>query len=212
MGFFDTLGPVVLKIILQVGFGILAVVILTALYFATRFYVTWRRKQKNFKITALIHNPDGSWYTQLIGKFKGPDNVDKMMFIGSTDTCPVIDLRYIRYNKVELWRYGPGQYAVIPPTMWQKMRPEDFKIDVINLQMKNFAFLEQRAAVSRWAYTKDIIQRYAPYITVLMILIFAGVAIYLVTKMTLGEFGDVITARTKDCASILGGGSTVPPG
>jgi len=77
--------------------------------------------------------------------------------------------------------------------------------------MKNFAFLEQRAAVSRWAYTKDLIQKYGPYITVLLVLVFAGVAIYFMMKTGIGMFGDATAQRVAECARLLGGGSA-PPG
>lgn len=203
-GFFENLGGPLIQMILQIGFGLVAVIILIVLFYSSRAYIRWRNKQKNFKIQALIHNPDGTFYVQMIGKFKDVDNIDKMKFIGSTETCPVIPLQHIRQNKVELWRYAPAQYAVISPNIWGKLKPEDFKIEVINLQMKNFAFLEQRAAVSRWAYMKDIAQKYAPYITILLVLIFAGVAIYFLTKMALAMYTDAIAQRVRECSSLLG--------
>ena len=205
--FTATLGPLVTKLIMQVGFGIIAVIILAVLFFSSKYYFAWRKKRKSYRVSAVIFNPDGTWYMQLIGKFKGKDNIDKMEFINSTETCPVINPKYIRANKVCLWRYGPEQYAVIPPTIWERMNPEDFKIDVIDLQMKNFAFLEQRAAVSRWAYMKDMIQKYAPYITVLLVLIFAGISIYFIMKAAIGMFGDAVAQRVAECSSIVGGGS-----
>lgn len=204
----STLGPSMFSLGLNVGWGILVIVILAALFFGSRWGFKQIKRRRNFKIQAVVFNPDGGFHLMQIGKFKGKDNIDKMEFLGSDETCPVINPKHIRGNKVCLWRYGPGQYAVIPPTVWQKMRPEDFKIDVINLQMKNFAFLEQRAAISRWASIKDAIQKYAPYITMLMCLIFAGVAIYFMMQTGLSMYNDVISARTTDCARLIGGGSS----
>jgi hypothetical protein len=207
-GLMQTLGPTLFTLGLNIGWGILVLVILGVLFFASRYGFKALKKRRNFKITAAIFNPDGSFYIQQIGKFRGKDNIDKMEFLGSTETCPVINPKHIRFNKVCLWRYAPGQYAVIPPTVWQKMKPEDFKIDVINLQMKNFAFLEQRAAISRWAFIKDAIQKYAPYITMLMCLIFAGVAIYFMMQVGIQMYNSNIAARTIECARLIGGGSS----
>jgi hypothetical protein len=204
-GLMQTLGPTAFKLGLQLGMGLVAIIILAALFFASRYGFAWWKKRKSFIITACIFNPDGTFYIEQIGKFRGLDGIDKMEFITHKDeTCPVIDPRYIRAKKVTLWRYAPGQYAVIPPTVWQKMKPEDFKIEVIDLQMKNFAFLEQRAAVSRWAYIKDLIQKYAAYITILFVLIFAGVAIYFIMKTGISMFADVAAQRVAECTKLLG--------
>jgi len=207
MAFLDSLGPVIFKLVMQVGFGVLAVIILAGLFFASKYYFAWRKKKKSFRVQAVIFNPDGTWYTQWIGKFKGKDNMDKMEFMGSNETCPTVDPKYIRANKVCLWRFSVGQYAVIPPYIWEKMNPKDWKIDVIDLQMKNFAFLEQRSAISRWSYTKDLLQKYGAYITVLLVLVFAGVAIYFMMKTAIGMFGDAAAARILECSKLLGGGS-----
>jgi hypothetical protein len=211
-GLMSVLGPTAFKLGLQLGMGLVAIVILAALFFASRYGFAWYKKRKSYVITAAIYNPDGTFYIEQIGKFRGLDGIDKMEFINHKDeTCPVIDPRYIRSKRVTLWRYAPGQYAVIPPTVWQKMRPEDFKIEVINLQMKNFAFLEQRAAVSRWAYIKDLIQKYAAYITVLLVLIFAGVAIYFIMKTGMAMFSDVAGQRVAECTKLLGITNTPAP-
>ena len=97
-----------------------------------------------------------------------------MKFRGTKETMPVIPPKYIRNSSVTLWRYDVGQYAVIPPQVFERLDPKNFKIDVINMQQKNFAFLEQRAAVSRWAYMKDALARWAPYITIIILVIAAG--------------------------------------
>lgn len=208
--FMSTLGPVVTKLIMQLGLGLVAIVIIVILFFGSRYFFAWRKKRKSFLINACVINPDGTFYMQQIGKFK-TNGIDKMEFLHSTDTCPVINPAHIRNRCVILWRYAPSQFAVIPPELWGRMKPQDFKIDVINLQMKNFAFLEQRAAVSRWAYVKDLVQRYAPYISMVLCLIFAGVIIYFIMKTSLGMYNDVITARAADCARLIGGGSSVTP-
>lgn len=184
---------------------------LAILFFGTRFGFAAYKKRKNFKVTANIYNPDGTFFTKRIGKFRTKDNIDKMLFQGSSETMPVIDPRYIRANKVTLWRYGPGQYAVIPPRVWECMDPKKWNIDVINMQMKNFAFLEQRAAVSRWAYIKDLLSRWAPYLTMVLMLIFAGVCVWFMMKTGYSIFGDAVKARTEDCMRLIGGASAPVP-
>jgi hypothetical protein len=57
--------------------------------------------------------------------------------------------------------------------------------------------------VSRWAFLKDLAQRWAPYISAILILIFAGVIIYFIMKTALGMYGDIVAARTAECARFL---------
>lgn len=204
-----TIGSTAFSLFIKIGIGVGVVLILTALYFGSRSIKRWRQKQKTFKINIVAFNPDGTFFTDKIGKFRTADNIDKMVFMNLKETMPVIDPKYIRANQCVLWRYGPGQYAVIPPAVWLQ-DPKKFKIDVINMQMKNFAFLEQRAAVSRWAYMKDLLQKWAPYITVLLILILGGVAIWFLAKMALTMFNEVATQRVAECRQILG--VSVSPG
>jgi len=128
-----------------------------------------------------------------------------MLFQGTSETMPVIPTENIRANQVVLWRYAPGQYAVIPPRMWDKVTPEKFGIEVINMQAKNFAFLEQRAAVSRWAYIKDTLQRMAPYLTMLVLAIMVGVSCWFLMKLGYSIYTDAIHARILDCKQLLGG-------
>lgn len=208
-----TLSSAAMGLFIKVGTGLMIVIALVGLFFAAKYFRKWRQRKKSFKISAIIHNPDGTWFIDKIGKFRDSDNIDKMLFLSMKESMPVIDPKYIIANQCELWRYGPGQYAVIPPRTWHR-NPKDFKIEVINMQAKNFAFLEQRAAVSRWAFIKDAMQKWAPYITVLLILVLGGVAIWLIAKMAFSMFDEATAARLTDCAKMLGtssGSSVVPP-
>jgi hypothetical protein len=72
------------------------------------------------------------------------------------------------------------------------------------MQMKNFAFLEQRAAVSRWAYIKDTLTRMAPYMTMLILAILCGTAVWFLMKLGYNVFDDAVKARTLECAQLLG--------
>ena len=195
----------------KIGMNILNVLVVLigaiALLFVSRTFFGYYKRKKNYKIDAVIFNRDGTWYTKKIGKFRTKDNLDKMLFQGSNETMPVIGTENIRSNKVVLWRYAPGQYAVIPPRIWEKTTPEKFGIEVINMQAKNFAFLEQRAAVSRWAYIRDAFQRFAPYLTMLILVILTGVAIWFLIKLGNSIYTDAINARIVDCHKLIGGGS-----
>lgn len=193
----------IVALLMKIGLGLVVVVGLVGLFFAVKYIRKWRRRKKNFKINVVIYNPDGTWYTDRIGKFREQDAMDKMVFESSGETMPVIDLKHIVALKATLWRYGPGQYAVVPPRMWGK-QPKDFGIEVIDYQMKNFAYLEQRAAVSRWAFVKDMLTKWAPWITAILILILAGVAIYFIAKMAGGMFTEAATARFKECLQVVG--------
>jgi len=210
MAILDSLGSTTFSLLMKVGLGLVIVVILGILYFASRMGFSWYKKRKTFKINACIIHPDGSFTIRQIGKFKGRDGIDKMEFLGSSETMPVIPPKYIRSNTVMLWRYDVGQYAVIPPKVWIKMNPKDFKIEVVDMQMKNFVFLEQRAAVSRWAFVKELMQKYAPFITIIILSICAGVIAWFMLKFGLNIFEDVTQQRTADCLKILGSGVSPP--
>lgn len=199
-----TLGNSAFKLGYQLLFGFVAIVILAALFFGTRAIIGTWKKRKNYKVTASIYNPDGTFYTKRIGKFRTKDNIDKMLFQGSNETMPVIEPKYIRSAKVTLFRYAPGQYAVIPPKIWENTDPKKWKIELINMQMKNFAFLEQRAAVSRWAYIKDLLNRWGPYMTLMIIAIASGVIIWFLMKLGYNIFDDAVGARILECNQLLG--------
>jgi hypothetical protein len=207
-GLLDKLGPSIYGLAFKIGIGLIAVIVLAGLFFASKYGFAWWKKRKSFKITAVIYNPDGTFYIDRIGKFKDVDGIDKMLFLkNSAESMPVIDPKYIRALTITLWRYGIGQYAVIPPKVWEKLSPADFKIDVINMQQKNFAFLEQRAAISRWASLKDAIQKWAPYITFIVLAIVTGVVCWFLLKFGIGIFDKVAAERVAECAKVLGGGS-----
>ena len=197
-----SLGSSALKLVMNVGWAILGVVFLIALYFISRWFTKRKNKKKQYKIKAIIFNRDGTWFTDVLGKFKDKDDIDKMLFLDLKESMPVIDPANIRANQVALWRYAPSQFAVIPPSMWGK-DPKDFKIDIINYQMKNFAYLEQRAAISRWQKTLSLMQQWAPYITVLLVLILGGVAIWFITKMNNEQYASIVAARVAECRSLI---------
>lgn len=188
----------------QLLIAVVIIFIAAVLFFVSKFVFSWKKQRKNFKVNAVIYNPDGTWQVKRIGKFRTKDNVDKMLFMGSNETMPVIEPRYIRANTVTLFRYAPGQYAVIPPKMWESIDLKKFSIELINMQMKNFAFLEQRAAVSRWAYIKDLLNRWGPYLTLLVICITSGVIIWFMMKLGYNIFSDAVIARTLECKQLIG--------
>lgn len=206
-GISDAVGPTVYSLIMKVGLGLIIIIIMAVLFFASKYGFAAYRRYKNYKVKAVIFNPDGSWFIRRIGKFRTSDNIDKMLFMGSTETMPVIPPKYIRNNTVALWRYDVGQYAVIPPKVFEKLDPSQFGIEVINMQQKNFAFLEQRAAVSRWSYIKDALAKWAPFITILMLVVAAGVIAWFMLK-TAGElYNSATAARTAECMKLLGSGT-----
>ena len=201
-----TLGSSGVKLLYNILLIFVVVVVAVALFFGTRFGMSAYKKRKNYKITAVIFNPDGTFYTKRMGKFRTKDNIDKMLFQGSTETMPVINPAHIRSQRVTLFRYGPGQYAVIPPKIWEQTDVKKWGIELINMQMKNFAYLEQRAAVSRWAYIKDTLTRLAPYMTMLILAVLTGVSIWFMLKTGYNIFADATQARIADCNSLLGSG------
>jgi len=202
-----TLGSTSLGLVMNIGYAILGVALLAGLFFGSKYWRKNRNAKKQFKIKSVIFNRDGTWMTDKIGKFKTGDGIDKMLFMDLKETMPVIDPENIRAGQVCLWRYAPEQFGVIPPRLWGR-DPKDFKIEVINYQMKNFAFLEQRAAISRWQKTMGLIQQWAPYITVLLVLILGGVAIWFITKMNNEQYAQIVAARVAECRSLI---STTAP-
>lgn len=208
-GFMESLGPGTYKLLMQLLTGFVIIVIIAALYFGSKKFFEWRKLRKSFKIEALVHNPDGTFYVDRVGKFRGGDEIDKMIFKNTGETMPVINPKYIRALKVELWRYGVGQYAVIPQSVWGK-NPQDFKIEPIDMQMKNFAYLEQRAAVSRWTFIKDALTKWGPFITIIIVAAMALLAIWLVFKSGSAAYAANVAARMTECKELLNLGSLTP--
>jgi hypothetical protein len=196
-----------IKLFMQAGIAVVVLILLIILFFLSKWWRRARNSKKQYKIGAVVINRDGTWFTDKLGKFRTGDGIDKMLLLDLKESMPVIDPENIRANQCMLWRYAPGQFAVIPPKIWGK-DPKQFGIEIINFQMKNFAYLEQRAAISRWQKTLSLIQQWAPYITVLLVLILGGVAIWFITKMNLEQYSEVVAARVAECSNLL---STAPP-
>lgn len=177
--------------------------LIAAVFGAYWYFKKWNRKRKSYTLTALIIKPDGDWYTDMLGYFPHGDNVDKLHMKKMDWTLPLIPSEFIRNNKCILYNYGVKQFAIVPPSVWSKLDLSKPKIELINMQMKNFVFLEQRAAVSRWAYLKDLMTKMAPWIA-LVLIVAAGITIvWFVTKFSLNMWNNVTGARLAECKALL---------
>jgi len=201
---------------------VLIIIVALALFFGTRMYAKKKKFMRNFRINALVSNPDGSHMKCRIGKVKDKDGMQKMLFLHEVpmmitgwkvwevwkgETMPVINPKEIVSFSVHLFRYGPSQYAVIPPTVYRTLDIKKFNIQLINMHMLEFKGLEQRAGISRWAAIKKSLQEWAPWITLGIIAIVCGASIYFIAKMGMEEFAKVTAARVVECKGLIGGGS-----
>jgi len=200
---------------------ILIIIVAIACFFGTRYFAKQKKIKKNYKINAVISNPDGSHYMCKIGKFKAHDGMQKMLFLQrykglfgiekwiemKEETMPVINPKHIVNLSIHLYRYGPSQYAIIPPTVYRNVEVKDFGISLINMHMLEFKGLEQRAGISRWASIKDKLQQFGPWITLVILAIVCGISIWFMMKMGMSEFASVTAARVAECKSLIGGGS-----
>jgi len=182
---------------------ILGGIAVVGLFFASKYITRWNKKRKSYTLQALVIKPDGNWYVDWLGYFDHADHIDKLHFKGKDWTMPLIPSHLVRANQVILYNYGPKQFAVIPPRMWEKIDLKKFDIELINTQAKNFAFLEQRAAVSRWAYIKDLMTKMAPWIALVLIVASASIAIWFLMKLGLSIFGQVTAQRVLECSKLL---------
>jgi hypothetical protein len=198
------LGGIALGLLGTVGKVLIAIIALIALYFGTKQIKKFRLRKNNFKITAFISNPDGSHYMDKIGKFKDKDGMDKMLFkINKTDTCPVINPKYIRNNSIHLFRYGPGEFAIVPPETYQHVDLGKFGIKLIPMNMLSFKGMEQRAAITRWQTKKDKLQQIAPWITIVVCVACALGAIYFVSQYTTQAQQVANAARIQECNQLI---------
>ncbi len=200
---------------------VIIILVAVACFFGTRFYLKARKTRNNYKINALISNPDGSHYICKIGKFKAKDGMQKMLFMQrykglfgieywsemKGETMSVINPKNIVNLSIHLFRYGPSQYAVIPPEVYRTIDIKKFGIDLINMHMLEFKGLEQRAGISRWASIKDKLQQFGPWITLFIMACVLGVSIWFITKLGMSEFSQVAAARFAECSQVMGGGS-----
>jgi len=210
------------SLIMLVGKILVIIIAAVILFFASKTIQREVKKRKSFKITAFVTNPDGSHMIYKTGKFKDKDGLEKMLFMRKVkmlfgikawapikgESMPVIEPTHIVSLTVHLFRYGISQYSVIPPTLYRDSNLlEREGIKLINMNALHWKGLEQRAAISRWALMKDKMAKLTPWITLLLIVIVGGVAIYFIAKMALSMYGDAIAARTLDCMNLVGGGS-----
>lgn len=192
-GLLSTIGKIVLILIVAVG-G----------FFGTKSLKKARAKKKNLQIRAFISNPDGSHYIDYIGKVKDNDGIDKMMFkLKKGDTCPVIPNKYIINNSVHLFRYGPSEFAIIPPEIYRNVSIEKFGIKLIPMNMLTFKGLEQRASITRWQTSKDKLQQWMPWITIIICVGLALGSIYLVGDMTTQAIDKAASERKAECSDIF---------
>jgi len=194
-------------------------------FFGSRSFMRAKREREAYKLTAVVTNPDGSHYTCKVGKFKGKDGLQKMLFLNKKkgllgtkywgkmkgETMPVINPKHIVNLSIHLYRYGPSQYAILPPTIYRDIDLKKFKINLINMHMLEFKGLEQRASISRWNDQKNNIMKVIPFATILFCLILAGVSIYFIYKFGSTNYASNIASRTADCVSLIGSGSSPIP-
>jgi hypothetical protein len=188
----------------NIGKIILIIALLVGLFFGTKKIQKIRLNKKNYKITAVISTPDGTHYSDLIGKFKDKDGMEKMKFKhNKTDSCPIINPKYIVGNSIALFRYGPSEFAIIPPECFREATPEKFGIKLINQNMLAFKGMEQRAAITRWQTNKDKLQQWLPWITIVICVGMALASIYFVYTYASEEATKVIEIRTQECSTLL---------
>jgi len=199
-----SIGGIVGNLAGTMGKIILIVAVAAAGFFGTKYFKKFRAKRKLMSVTAFISNPDGSHYVDYIGKVKDKDGLDKMMFkIHKTDTCPVISPKYIVNKSIHLFRYGPGEFAIIPPVVYRTLDPTKFNIQLISQNMLAFKGMEQRAAITRWQTNKDRLQQWLPWITIIICVGCALGAIYLTGQTASQLIMDGMAARTTDCSTII---------
>ncbi len=198
------MGGIVSNLMGTLGKIVLLMIVAFGGFFGTKFAMKMKNKKKALKIRAFISNPDGSHYIDYIGKIKDKDGIDKMAFkINKTDTCPVIPNKYIVNNSIHLYRYGSSEFAIIPPTIYKKVDIKDFNIKLIPMNMLTFKGLEQRAAISRWQTSKDKLQQWMPWITIIICIGLALGSIYLVGQFTQDSITKATEARNAECSELL---------
>lgn len=183
-------------------------------FYGTRWYQSQSKKQKSFKITAIIINPHGEVATDKLAILKTVDGMLVTEFQKrKQDKIPPIELKLLRNNQIMLFHYAPGQYAPIDPTTWSMINLRSHGIRLVNNNMKNFAHLEQRAAVHRWAQKQDKIKQLTPWITLGIVAIAATVIAWFLLKTTGTLFTQATQQRYAECSTVCAQYSPVtPPG
>jgi hypothetical protein len=206
------IGGVAFSLIFKILMVVVVLCVAAAGWFVSHKFFRWKQEIRNYKIKANIYNPDGSFYKRMIGKFKDKDGMEKMKMIQiknffgyykDPETLPVFEPKYIRNNCVTLLRYGVGQFAIVDPERFSAADPKKFGIKLINIQMKNFAFLELRAGALRWSELRKNLSKYTKWISVVFICIAACVAIWMVMKTAIYMFDRVAAERTAECAKMI---------
>jgi len=207
MGVVATLGSAAYKLLYNGLTIVVTIALVAAIYGLYYAYKRWKVKKNSFKkpagVSVLVVKRDGSWFTDTLGYYRHPDKIDKLTFKNIGHTIPMLPSNCVRGGQAILFNYAPKQYCAVPCNLWERIDLKKFNIEVVNMQMKNFVFLEQRAAVSRWAYVKDLMMKLAPWITIVLVGAVAVTMVWFIAKFGMDVWGQIIAARTTECSQLI---------
>jgi len=192
-----------MDLIMRVLGAVVIIIIGIGIWYGIQQYKKISKKQKEFKITALIINRNGTFSLDKLAFLRSDEGMLHMAFQKrKQDKIPPMPYNYVRANQCVLFNYAPGQYAPVDPATWEVVNLNNFNIKLLNNNMKNFAMLEQRAAAGRWAMKQERLKQLTPWITLGIVAIAAAVVSWFILKTASTLFTQATSSRFAECQSI----------
>lgn len=192
-------------LVMNIVYILLAVVVVVAAFYITRWIQKTSKKQKAFTISAIISDLNGVIDFDRMAFMKSDENglLEMIFETRKTDTIPPIPKHLIRNGRCFLLNYAPGHYAVIDTAKTVANLDKGInKIVLYNLGMKKYITAKVRETLNRSQEKKRKWEVYAPWVTLGIAVLSAIILTAFCFWIGLEIDSSNIARRTQECISM----------
>lgn len=169
-------------IVVNIIYGLAAILVMIGAFYGTRYFQKNSKKQKAFTIHADIVDMNGVIEHDMLAfqKAEGSGLLEMIFKIRKTDSVPPIPKHLIKSGRVGLLNYAPGHYAVIDFAKTIRNMERGINVPVLyNLGMKKYITSKHREMMNIGERKIKNWEIYAPWVVlgigIVGALILAGV-------------------------------------
>lgn len=192
-------------LIMNIVYILLAVVVVVAAFYITRWIQKTSKKQKAFTIQAIITDLNGVVEFDRMAFMKSEETglLEMIFETRKTDTIPPVPKHLIRNGRCFLLNYAPGHYAIIDTAKTVANFDKGInKIELYNLGMKKYITAKVREILNKSQDKKRKWEQYAPWIT-LGIAVLSAIILAAVFFWVGLEIDSVnVARRTQECITM----------
>ncbi len=192
-------------LIMNIVYILLAVVVVVAAFYITRWIQKTSKKQKAFTIQAIITDLNGVVEFDRMAFMKSEETglLEMIFETRKTDTIPPVPKHLIRNGRCFLLNYAPGHYAIIDTAKTVANFDKGInKIELYNLGMKKYITAKVREILNKSQDKKRKWEVYAPWITlgiaVLSAIVLAAVFFWVGLEIDSAN----VARRTQECITM----------